>query len=475
MLMKIVIFGTGDYYQKNISRFESESVVALLDNNPEKEDTYLNGKKVYSPLRVAEIDYDYIVIMSLYANSMRNQLLELGVPDKKIILFSELQDHPELQLKDQCAVVSGSSYSFNNYIDSINKKDYILMMSGNMDLNGASIAFVNMALILKKNGFDVLMVSAGDGKLADVLRGNGITVIIDPNILYKTCVELQWTSEFETIICNTLLFYKFLSDVKPEIQVLWWLHDPDILYTSLNKEVLAKVRSDGISVYAVGPIAEKAIKSCHPEYEVKTLLYGISAMHIDRKKKTKKLEMAVIANVQEYKGQDIIVDAIRDLNENELNALHIRIIGNQNSYYACDLKKKVCAIDVVEFVPEMDRNGIESVYSELDVLLCPSRVDCMPVSVAEAMQNCIPAIVSDTVGTAEYITDYENGLIFKSGSSEELADRIRWCINNKEKLSEIGRKAREVYDNYFSLDMFEKNMLDAIRDSFSKRDRIVGS
>ena len=59
---------------------------------------------------------------------------------------------------------------------------------------------------------------------------------------------------------------------------------------------------------------------------------------------------------------------------------------------------------------------------------------------------------------------------------QQFSDRrFMHCINNKEKLSEIGRKAREVYDNYFSLDMFEKNMLDAIRDSFSKRDRIVGS
>ena len=74
--------------------------------------------------------------------------------------------------------------------------------------------------------------------------------------------------------------------------------------------------------------------------------------------------MAVIANVQAYKGQDLVVDAIKYLSDDELNKIHIRIIGNQNSYYASELHKKASGIEAIEFVPEMERDGIENVYSE---------------------------------------------------------------------------------------------------------------
>ena len=399
---------------------------------------------------------------------MRSQLLDLGVSDKKIIRFSELQNHPELKLKDQSAMVLGSAVRFCDFIESINKHDCILMLTGNLDFNGASIAFINAAVALKKNGFNVLLVSAGDGKLAGILRDNDINVIIDPNILYKTCNELQWTCEFEYIICNTLLFYKFLSDVKSQIKILWWLHDPEILYSSLNKDTLSCVSGNGLNVYAVGPVAAKAIKAFHPEYDVKTLLYGIPEMQLAKKNNSEKLEMAVIANVQAYKGQDLVVDAIKYLSDDELNKIHIRIIGNQNSYYASELHKKASGIEAIEFVPEMERDGIENVYSEIDILLCPSRVDCMPVSVAEAMQNSIPSIVSDSVGTAMYISDCENGIVFKANNSEDLADKIRWCIEDN--LFEIGNKAREIYNEYFSLEVFERNLMDAVQNSFFECD-----
>ena len=464
--MRIVVFGTGDYYRKNVKRFNKESIVALLDNNLEKEGTYLDGVKIYTPQKLPELDYDYIVILSLYEKEMYSQLMELGVSNDKVILYSELQDHPELNLKELDAKVLDSEKTIDDIIKSICQNS-MLMLIGNLDLNGASIAFVNAALILKKHGYDVIIASAIEGKLSDLIIKNDIQLIIDPNILYKTFVEIKWLQSFHKIICNTLLFYTFLSDVPSDKNIMWWLHDPEILYSSLNKKILSDIDGDCLTVYAVGPVASNAIKKFHPEFDVKNLLYGIPEMNIDEHLASNKIEFAVIANVQEYKGQDIILHAMSYLTQKELDKIHIRVIGNQNSFYASELKKQSEKNKLpIDFISEIEREEIEKVYSEIDVLLCPSRVDCMPVSVAEAMSNRIPAIVSNSVGTVDYLVDGENGLVFDCNNPEMLAEKIRWCINNQTSIELLGKKAREVYKKYFSMEVFEKHLLFAVRNQF---------
>ena len=68
------------------------------------------------------------------------------------------------------------------------------------------------------------------------------------------------------------------------------------------------------------------------------------------------------------------------------------------------------------------------------------------------------------------ISDCENGLVFKANNSEDLADKIRWCIVNEDNLFEIGNKAREIYNEYFSLEVFERNLMDAVQNSFFECD-----
>jgi glycosyltransferase involved in cell wall biosynthesis len=89
----------------------------------------------------------------------------------------------------------------------------------------------------------------------------------------------------------------------------------------------------------------------------------------------------------------------------------------------------------------------------------------MPTVAAEAMMHSVPCIVSDATGTSAYIHDKEDGLIFKSEDETELLDRLKWCFENKDKLAHMRSKSREIYDNYFSLDVFEKKLIDIVKKS----------
>lgn len=47
---------------------------------------------------------------------------------------------------------------------------------------------------------------------------------------------------------------------------------------------------------------------------------------------------------------------------------------------------------------------------------------------------------------------------FSSGDSKILSEKMMWCINNPEKLKDMGIRARETYETYLFMDVFGKNL-----------------
>lgn len=65
-------------------------------------------------------------------------------------------------------------------------------------------------------------------------------------------------------------------------------------------------------------------------------------------------------------------------------------------------------------------------------------------------------------GTAAYIQDGENGLLFQSENAEELSEKIRWCVSHIDKLVQMGVRSRKVYERVFSMDVFEEKLLEIV-------------
>lgn len=460
--MKILLFGTGDYYCKYREWFKSKDILGLIDNDESKRGTLIDGYKIYLPREAVSLVYDYIVILSVHEEAMRNQLKELGVSDNKIFIYSELYKHPELTVPDREICFWGNDKRFSQFIKT-DHADAILLMSHNLDLNGAALALFYMAQILVKNDFPVLFASWVDGALRRHLYEHNIPVIIDPNLQIKTQKDAEWTHGFHRIICNTLNYYQFLSDRNMDDKVIWWLHDPLMFYKSLDKELIHRIRKQNLLVCAVSPVAEDAFKKYFPDFEVKQLKYGIPDVLI-KKQQHEKLKFITIGNVQEYKGQDILIQALKQLDEEERQQIQVNIVGFQPSAYANAVKALAeDLLDVVNFIPPVGREEIHKLLDMADILVCPSLVDTMSIVTNEGMQHCLPCIVSEAAGVAAYIEDGESGFIVKQGDAGALEEKIRWCIEHKDKLEQMGKNARQVYEQYFSMKTFEKNLIEIVR------------
>lgn len=455
--MKILLFGTGDYYRKYRDWFRHEDILGLIDNDEKKCGAVIDGYPVYLPWEALDLPYDSIVILSVHEGTMRRQLTELGVPNDKVYIYSELYKHPELIVDKRPVCIWGSDRLLSAIL-SEGHTDAILLMSHNLDLNGAALALFYMALLLIKNHISVFFASWSDGALRQYLYEENIPAIIDPNLQMKTQRETGWTHGFHRIICNTLNYYQFLSDRNIDDRIIWWLHDPMMFYKSLDKELIHRIRNENLAVYAVSPIAEAAFKKYFPRFDVQRLVYGIPDVPF-KKKNHEKLRFITIGNVQEYKGQDVLIRALKDLDEKVRRQIHVDVVGFRPSAYANAVKALAEDLEnIVRFVPPVDRAQIHDFLENADVLICPSIVDTMSIASNEAMQHALPCIVSDAAGIAEYIKDGADGFVVRQGDAQALAAKIGWCVEHRDRLEQIGKNARQIYEQHFSMEVFEKNI-----------------
>lgn len=461
--MKYLIFGTGDYYNRYKKWFAKEDVVALLDNAPNKQNTYLDGIQILSPQQGVQLSYDAVVVLSFYVKGMKRQLKELGVPEEKIYHFYDLH-------KLICLTENGSTAAYKKPIqyyggaENVEKDSCILLLSHDLTLGGPAIALYHMARVLRAKGGLVVFASMLDGPLRDILLAERIPVVVDVNLQIETMCEAEWTSGFSRIVCNTINFHVFLSQRDTSIPVLWWLHDSAFFYDGVDQALLCGMDRKNLRLCSVGPIPREAIARFMPDMLIENLIYGVAdeVGEGERKPDKKRICFVTIGYIEDRKGQDILVRAVRQLPESMRERSEFYLIGQNTSRMAEELKAAIRDIPEIVMTGIMDRKGIHKMLACADVLICPSREDPMPTVAAEAMMHGVPCVVSDAVGTAAYIDQEVNGIVFHSEDEQELAQKICWCVKHREKLSDMGVRARTIYDQHFSMTAFEKKIREIV-------------
>ncbi len=455
--MKCLIFGTGEYYSRYKKWLAKEEVVALLDNSSAKQNTFIDGIEVLPPSDGVKLIFDAIVIMSFYVKAMKRQLMELGVQEERIYHFYDLRKLINVKVNRQKI----TCYGVQREALKAEAGKRFSLLSTDLALGGTALALYHMALCLKKKGEIPLFVSMMGGPLREKLIEEGIPVVIDPNLQLATMWETEWLSSARLIVCNAINYYIFLSERNTDIPVIWWLHDSSFFYDGVDGEILGRISEKNLTVLSVGPVPEQAIHKIRSNLPVGELIYGVpnTARPAEKRKDVgKKVCFVTIGFIEERKGQDILLEAAGLLSKDEREKAVFYFVGQDSSYMAARFKQQAEAVPEIIVMGSVGREEIHAVLNAADMLICPSREDPMPTVAAESMMHGVPCLVSDATGTAAFIRQGENGLVFKSGDAIGLARQIRWCIANRSCLAKMGIQAKKVYEEVFSMEAFEKNL-----------------
>ena len=93
------------------------------------------------------------------------------------------------------------------------------------------------------------------------------------------------------------------------------------------------------------------------------------------------------------------------------------------------------------------------------VYVLPSYHEGLPRSTLEAMSMGCPILTTNASGCKETVIEGVNGYMVQIGSSEELAKKMIWFIENKDKIPLMGKESRIIVERKFDVRKVNKDML----------------
>jgi len=136
-------------------------------------------------------------------------------------------------------------------------------------------------------------------------------------------------------------------------------------------------------------------------------------------------------------------------------AVPLNIIGGGPE--AIELKKEaeLQGLFDVQFRGQLPREkALEYMRRARFLIFSSEWYENFPVTIAEAFACGVPVICSRMGAMQEIVEDGRTGLHFIPGDAADLAEKVKWAWNHPERMREMGRAARQEYENKYTA---EKN------------------
>ena len=150
-------------------------------------------------------------------------------------------------------------------------------------------------------------------------------------------------------------------------------------------------------------------------------------------------------------GLDLAIEAFRRLPPELKKKAELLLIGNVVlPEFAEKLEALAEGERNIRFVPaRKEPEAYHRFYEEMEVQICPSRTDPMPLVVFDGMMHGCPVILADTVGQGEFIRNGENGYVFPAEDVTALRDRMIRVIGDPDGFPAMSRAVRRTFlDNF---------------------------
>lgn len=469
--MKIIVFGLGNFYQEQkykLKNFKEVDIVAFTDNNQALWGKKVENVPVIAPDTIGIQVYDKIIIMSIYVSEIYEQLLSLGIAIDRILTWE--------YFLAQSVQGKGRVFGSRTKIEDI--KGEVLIISTYLNYNGGTLAAVYAAEAIRQKGISVIMAAPdGNKKFMDEMTGNGLTIVLLPSLPYVFENEKSWIQQFRAVMVNTYQMIECAYQISKFCPIIWWLHEYKKMYSWVAMKYpncLDRARLNDISIYAVSTKARDNFNSVYLNGVDGILPYGIPDMGKIKAREccyNKKIVFAIIGEICSLKSQDVFLDAASKIKDSD--NVEFWLIGkSQENDYCKKIRKMASTINSVRILGELTRNEIYEVFEKIDVVVCSSKEDMLPIVITESMMFEKACIITNVTGMAEFIRNGENGFVVPVDDTQALAERMQWIITNKEKIKKIGLAARKTYEKYFTMDIFGKNLLNALNETTAEWRRI---
>jgi glycosyltransferase involved in cell wall biosynthesis len=429
-LPRVVIYGTGGYYQSVKSLlFDAFIVVALVDSLKGDEGLIMDGCRVIDPDSIHKIDFDYIVIASSYEYEIKEVL---NSKELKPEVVKSIGDFPQLlnEIEQQILPkISGGEYK----IDFEEGKTTLAFIMNSMLPGGAEKALVSLLQHFDSEKYQVIIF---------LFEYNGFYLDKIPNeIKVFNC----FSPNSDPLLTRIWLKYKDSESAYQNLIV----HDSDVCIAFIEgwatKILSGRKKAGKIAWVHTNLVTNPWTKECFLSDELERSSYesmdrvvfvsedsklGYESRFIHSKKNivipnvidittcavrqptsTAPQRLVYVGRLSKVKGVIKLLAVFTRL-ASKYDYLNLLVIGdgeerrNLESYvsqHALNLRVKFTGFIEAPF----------SLTRTSDIFVNPSDTEGYPLAVAEALINELPVIATKCTGNCE---------ILKNGEFGELAD-----------------------------------------------------
>jgi glycosyltransferase involved in cell wall biosynthesis len=238
---------------------------------------------------------------------------------------------------------------------------------------------------------------------------------------------------------------------------------------SFLKKQLYKFQFAKTKSILLSSLLENDISQFVAEKDIFTCPNGIpnSSYLIHENKPVGICQILFLSNLIESKGVYVLLDACQILKFKNIPFRSI-YVGGEGDITAIQFRDKVRQMGLENHVYYQGKKyGIEKeiAFSEADIFAFPTfyHNECFPIVNLEAMQFALPIISTLEGAVPEVILDGVNGYLVPQSNIEILAEKLEVLILNSELRNEMGRAGKKMFEEKFTLEIFEKRIVEILQ------------
>jgi len=119
-----------------------------------------------------------------------------------------------------------------------------------------------------------------------------------------------------------------------------------------------------------------------------------------------------------------------------------------------------------DYLPPRPQAEVFQIMAQHDLLVLPSLFEGQALVILEAMKCGLPVLITPNTGAAHLVEEGRNGFVVPIRSPERLAERLAWCLENRDRLRAMGEAARATAD-LLTWRCYEDSIVRIIRDGMT--------
>lgn len=154
-----------------------------------------------------------------------------------------------------------------------------------------------------------------------------------------------------------------------------------------------------------------------------------------------KLRFLFVGRMETAKGIYYIAEAFRRMQSENIELVLVGEDFGQRE----ELEKYSKNIKVLG---RKQRGEMPEIYANSDVFILSSLWEGSSLSLLEALACGLPVIASRYSCAPELVEDYKEGFVIEPREIDQIIDRVKWFISNKNKIFKMGKNARKKAEEY---------------------------